>query len=186
MRFCPLATVLDGTRFQESAGGTCYDGWDQSPFSMKHDAVGRHIMEIAVKHRRRPGDSSGRPVSVPGIAGGGNGRQVRHGLLLGVVSGLAAIGCCVSPVVLALLGVATAAQAVTLGDTLYYEYGWFFRAAGIGIAAVAVILYLRRNMSCNLRGANRYRRMLLTLLLSGSVTYVGLFWFTKLLAVWSG
>ena len=57
-------------------------------------------------------------------------RSLRRGLLLGLTSGLAAITCCVSPIVLVLLGVATAAEAVTLGDTLYYDYGWYFRAAG--------------------------------------------------------
>ena len=63
------------------------------------------------------------------------GREIRRGLQAGFASGLAAITCCVSPVVLVLLGVATAAEAVTLGDTLYYEYGWFFRAGGLALAA---------------------------------------------------
>ena len=31
-------------------------------------------------------------------------------------------------------GIATAAQAVTLGDTLYYGYAWFFRAFGLAVA----------------------------------------------------
>ena len=61
---------------------------------------------------------------------------------------MVAITCCVSPVVLALLGVATAAEAVTLGDTLYYTYGWYFRAAGLAVAALAVIL-----SSCPCAGA---------------------------------
>ena len=58
-------------------------------------------------------------------------RQLRAGVLMGLVSGLAGITCCVSPVVLALLGIATAAEAVSLGDTLYYTYGWYFRGAGM-------------------------------------------------------
>ena len=70
-------------------------------------------------------------------------RSLRRGILVGLASGLAAITCCVSPVVLVLLGVATAAEALTLGDTLYYTYGWYFRAAGLGIAVMAVILFLR-------------------------------------------
>ena len=47
-------------------------------------------------------------------------RHLRPGVLMGLVSGFAGITCCVSPVVLALLGIATAAEAVSLGDTLYY------------------------------------------------------------------
>ncbi|MEE8442815.1 MAG: hypothetical protein V3S37_03625 [Dehalococcoidia bacterium] len=121
--------------------------------------------------------------AAPVVAGGG---QVRSGLLLGILSGLTAIMCCVSPVVLVLLGVATAAQAVTLGDTLYYDYGWWFRGGGLGVASVAVILHLRRRKSCSVQGAKGHRRMFLTLLLSGGATYAGLCWFTKMLAVWFG
>ena len=113
-------------------------------------------------------------------------RSLRRGLLFGLASGLAAITCCVSPVVLVLIGVATAAEAVTLGDTLYYEYGWYFRAAGFGVAALAVYLFLRGRGVCNVRGAFQYRRMLLVLVASGAATYAGLFWFTKYLGVWFG
>ena len=68
----------------------------------------------------------------------GPGAEVRKGIKYGLLSGLAGIMCCVSPVVLVLLGVATAAEAVTLGDTLYYGYAWFFRAFGLAVAAIAV------------------------------------------------
>ena len=111
-------------------------------------------------------------------------RSLKRGALVGVGSGLVAITCCVSPVVLALLGVATAAEAVTLGDTLYYTYGWYFRAAGLGVAALAVILFLRGRGVCNVRGAYQYRRMLIVLMASGAATYAGLFWFTKYLGIW--
>ncbi len=113
-------------------------------------------------------------------------RQLRAGVLMGVVSGLAGITCCVSPVVLALLGIATAAEAVSLGDTLYYEYGWYFRGAGLAVAAIAVVLYLRRRGACSIDGAVRYRRTLFVLGLSAVLTYAGLFWFTKYLGVWFG
>ena len=111
-------------------------------------------------------------------------RSLRRGTFLGMASGLVAITCCVSPVVLVLLGVATAAEAVTLGDTLYYTYGWYFRAAGLVIAALAVILFLRGRGVCNVRGAYQYRRTLIVLVASGAVTYAGLFWFTKYLGIW--
>ena len=113
-------------------------------------------------------------------------RSVKRGLLLGLGSGFVAITCCVSPVVLALLGVATAAEAVTLGDTLYYTYGWYFRAAGLAVAALAFILFLRGRGVCNVRGAYHYRRMLIVLVASGAATYAGLFWFTKYLGIWFG
>ena len=105
---------------------------------------------------------------------------------MGLIAGLAAITCCASPVVLVLLGVATAAEAVTLGDTLYYTYGWAFRGAGLLIAVVAMTIYLRRRQACNLKGARRHWRAPAILVVSGGVVYAGLFWFTKYLGVWFG
>ena len=113
-------------------------------------------------------------------------QEVKKGLLFGLASGFTAITCCVSPVVLVLLGIATAAEAVTLGDTLYYTYGWLFRAAGLIVAAAAVVLYLRRRRACSIRGAYQRWRMLTVLAASGGATYAGLFWLTKYLGVWFG
>ena len=113
-------------------------------------------------------------------------RRLRAGVLMGLVSGLTGITCCVSPVVLALLGIATAAEAVSLGDTLYYTYGWYFRGAGMIVATIAVVLYLRQRGACSIDGAYRYRWMLFVLGLSAVFTYAGLFWFTKYLGIWFG
>ena len=109
--------------------------------------------------------------------------QVWRGLLFGVVSGLAAITCCTSPVVLVLLGIASAAEAVTLGDTLYYEYGWWFRAGGLALAVAAVLVHLRRRGRCTLRGAGTVWPLLLTLAAAAAATYAALFWFTKYLGI---
>ena len=127
--------------------------------------------------------SRGAVVSQP-REGGQSG--AKRGALIGLFSGLVAISCCVSPVVLVLLGIATAAEAVSLGDTLYYTYGWLFRGAGLVVASVAVFLYLRQRRRCNLKGAYDYRGMLLTLVISGGATYVAMFWFTRYLGIWFG
>ena len=114
--------------------------------------------------------------------------QVRRGIRFGLLAGAAAITCCVSPVVLVLLGIATAAQAVTLGDTLYYGYGcgWWFRAFGLAVAATAVAVHLRRRGRCTPAGARRSWRLLAALLAAGVATYAALFWFTKYLGIWFG
>ncbi|MCY4377903.1 MAG: hypothetical protein OXC31_29445 [Spirochaetaceae bacterium] len=115
-----------------------------------------------------------------------HGGEIRKGIKFGLLSGLAGIMCCVSPVVLVLLGIATAAEAVTLGDTLYYGYAWFFRAFGLAVATVAVVLYLRKRRMCTLAGARRSWRLLAVLAVAGVGTYIGLFWFTKYLGIWFG
>ena len=132
--------------------------------------------------------------TVPGGAGAAIGagpaaeveRPLRSGIKFGLISGLTAIMCCVSPVVLVLLGIVTAVEAVSLGDTLYYEYGWYFRAAGLAVAVVAVVLHLRGRNSCSVSGARRHWRTLAILVVTAGLTYAGLFWFTKYLGIWFG
>lgn len=88
--------------------------------------------------------------------------------------------------VLALLGVVTAAEAVTLGDTLYYDYGWYFRGAGLVVGVFTFVLYLRGRRSCSLRGARRHKGAAGLLLLSAAAIYLTLFWFTRYLGIWFG
>lgn len=47
--------------------------------------------------------------------------------------------CCLSPVILVLLGVASVSFASSLADTFYGEYKWVFR--GVGLLALLVSLY---------------------------------------------
>ncbi len=104
-------------------------------------------------------------------------------LWIGVGAGAAAILCCLSPVILFLLGLSTATEAIALGDRLYYGYAWYFRAAGLGFATVATVLYLRRRRSCSVAGARRHWRSLLGIALATVVTYGALYAATGYLAV---
>ena len=79
-------------------------------------------------------DAEGQQDGPSDVPGGQTGPELKSGAAIGLVSGFAAITCCVSPVVFVLIGIATAAEAVTLGDTLYYDYGWLFRAFGAAVA----------------------------------------------------
>lgn len=54
--------------------------------------------------------------------------------------------CCLSPVILVLLGISTVSFASSLADTLYGDYKWVFRFVG-GIALLASLaFYLRRQI----------------------------------------
>jgi len=103
-------------------------------------------------------------------------------LWIGVGAGVIGIVCCVSPVVLFLLGISTAAEAVTLGDRLYYGYAWYFRGAGLLLAAAATIIYLRRRRSCSIAGAAAHWRTLLSVGVTMVVTYAVLYAITGYLA----
>jgi len=99
----------------------------------------------------------------------------RSGLKLGVLAGLVGISCCVGPTVLALLGLASVSFAISLSNTLYYGYGWYFRGAALLIGALGVVGLLRRRKSCTLRGAREQWQLLLTVVAAMAVVYVALY-----------
>ncbi len=53
--------------------------------------------------------------------------------------------CCLSPVILVLLGVSTVSFASSLADTLYGEYKWVFRGVGLLALMLSLVYYLRRS-----------------------------------------
>jgi len=99
-----------------------------------------------------------------------------------LVAGLAGISCCVGPTVLALLGLSSVSFAISLGNTLYYQYGWYFRGAALVLAAAGVVSLLRKRKSCTLRGTREQWRLLATVVAAMVVVYVGLYGLTTWLA----
>jgi hypothetical protein len=111
----------------------------------------------------------------------------RAGWKLGALAGLVGIACCVSPVVLVLLGLSSVSFAISLGNTLYYGYGWYFRAAALVLAVSGVVAILRTRRACSLRGARAHWRLLLTVGLTMLIVYAVLYGITAYLdRVYSG
>ena len=99
--------------------------------------------------------------------------------VLGVVSipALLASLCCLSPVVLVLLGISTVSFGASLADTLYGDYKWLFRAVGFLALLVSVIVYLRRKRGiCTLDDAKRRRtevvNVVMLALIGGVLAYL--------------
>ncbi|MEK7193480.1 MAG: hypothetical protein AAB652_01695 [Patescibacteria group bacterium] len=102
--------------------------------------------------------------------------------------------CCLSPVILVLFGLSTAAFASSLADTLYGEYKWLFRVIGFILLAGSIILYLRRQKGiCTLNEAKKHRNEIINIvLISVSAAVIGyLIWLYviveyvgKLLSIW--
>lgn len=103
-------------------------------------------------------------------------------LWIGLLAGVTGILCCASPVVLFLFGVASASEAISLGDHLYNNYAWYFRAAGMAVGIVATLVYLRRRNRCSIAGARAEWRTLLSVIATAVATYIVLFITTDLLA----
>ncbi|MEX2556511.1 MAG: hypothetical protein WEB06_12905 [Actinomycetota bacterium] len=103
---------------------------------------------------------------------------------LGAFAGLAAISCCVFPIVLVLFGLATASEAIALGNRLYGDWGWVFKIVGAAFAAAGVVIHLRRSGECTVQGARRHRAYIARILLVALVVYWVVYGATKLLAAW--
>ncbi len=106
----------------------------------------------------------------------------RRGIALGALAGLVGIACCVTPTALALLGLASVSFAVSLGNTLYYDYGWYFRAAALALAAAGTVKILRDRQACSWRGAWTSRRLILIVAAVMIAVYSVLYMLTAWLA----
>jgi len=85
--------------------------------------------------------------------------------------------CCLSPVILVLLGLSSVSFASSLADTLYGDYKWYFRAVGLVLLLVAAVFYLRRAKGiCTIDQVKKRRNEVLNIvsivLISGVVIYV--------------
>ncbi|PIR52524.1 hypothetical protein COU76_06045 [Candidatus Peregrinibacteria bacterium CG10_big_fil_rev_8_21_14_0_10_49_10] len=86
--------------------------------------------------------------------------------------------CCLSPVILVLLGISTVSFAGSLADTLYGDYKWIFRGVGLLLLIISLVLYFRKRGVCTLDQAKRSRNKIMnTVLMSLIVAIAGYFFF---------
>lgn len=81
--------------------------------------------------------------------------------------------CCLSPVILVLLGISSVSFASSLTDTLYGGYKWVFR--GIGLVALLgslVYYWYRQKGVCTLDAAKRHRNEIVNSIMLALVTGV--------------
>lgn len=102
--------------------------------------------------------------------------------------------CCLSPIILVLFGLSTAVFAGSLADTLYGNYKWLFRIAGLLLLAVSIIFYLRKQKKiCTINEARKRRNEIINIILIAVSTaiisyivwlYVIVEYMGKLLNIW--
>lgn len=86
--------------------------------------------------------------------------------------------CCLSSVVVVLFGLGTVTFASSLADTLYGEYKWVFRSAGLLLLAISIFLYYRKKGVCTLDQAKKRRNEIInTVILSLITAVAGYFFF---------
>lgn len=95
--------------------------------------------------------------------------------------------CCLSPVIVVLLGLGSVTFASTLADTLYGEYKWVFRSIGLIMLVVALILHFRRQGVCTLDQAKRERsRIINTVIITLTTGIVGYIIFLYVIVHYAG
>ncbi len=103
--------------------------------------------------------------------------KIKEALKIGSIPAIIASLCCLSPVILVLLGLSTASFASSLADNLYGNYKWVFRAVGLILLILSLIFYFRRTKGiCSIDEAKKRRQEIinisLTVLIVGVVLYV--------------
>jgi len=100
----------------------------------------------------------------------------------GLVGGL----CCLTPIVLVMFGLAGVSFAAGLGNVLYGEYRWVFRALGLLFVATGLVVYFRRKGVCTLDEAKRQRNRIINVsaLVIAGFTGVYIFWTYVVLHYW--
>ncbi len=87
--------------------------------------------------------------------------------------------CCLSPVILVLLGVSTISFASSLADTFYGEFKWVFRGLGLIALLFSLFYYLKRKKGvCTIDDVVRRRNEIINYIaLSLIVAIVGYIFF---------
>ena len=104
---------------------------------------------------------------------------------------VAASLCCLSPVILVLLGLGTASFAGSLADTLYGSYKWVFRIIGLILLGLSLILYFRKKGVCTLDQVKRRRNEIINTILIALIAAVGGYFFflyvvVEYIGMWMG
>ena len=94
------------------------------------------------------------------------------------ISTLFASMCCLSPILLFIFGLSTAAFATSLTDTLYGTYAWAFRLLGLVLLAVGFVWYYRKKGICTLNQVKQQRNKIInTVLLTLIITILAYLFF---------
>ena len=101
---------------------------------------------------------------------------------IGIISGTIALLCCISPVILVLLGLSSVTAAIALGNNLFNNYKLYFIGASAVFLVGAILYKLKKQNQCSLSGARKNLNKILLTLIIGVVVYIIWYVFTSWLA----
>ena len=109
-------------------------------------------------------------------------KDTKKALGFGAIAGTIAIFCCVSPLILVLLGLTTVTAAVALGNNLFTNYKIYFIAASLLFLFITLILYLKNKLSGSLSGVRKNIKIIIVSVFSAILVYIFWYYFTTWLA----
>lgn len=80
--------------------------------------------------------------------------------------------CCLTPVILLLVGLSTVTFATSLTNVLYGDYKWAFRALGLVLLTIALIIHFRKQKICTLDDVKKHRRKVINTILIALIVAV--------------
>lgn len=101
---------------------------------------------------------------------------------IGFGAGTIALLCCVSPIVLVLLGLSTVSGAIALGYNLYDNYKVYFVGASLIFLTAALYLHFRKNKICTIEGVKTHKNIIIVAVIVMVLTYIFWYYFTTWLA----
>jgi len=101
---------------------------------------------------------------------------------IGVITGTIALLCCISPIILVLLGLSTTAGAIALGTNLFDNYKLYFISASIIFMVIAILFYLKNKNQCSISGVRQNINKILLTFIVAVLVYI--LWY--ILTSWLG
>lgn len=81
--------------------------------------------------------------------------------------------CCLSPIILVLLGISTVSFASSLSDIFYGTYKWWFRLAGFLTLVISLVYYFRRKRGiCTIDDVKRRKNEIINFVALSVVVFV--------------
>jgi len=80
--------------------------------------------------------------------------------------------CCLTPIILVLLGLSTITFAASLTNVLYGDYKWAFRTAGLLLLVLSLFIYFRSKGICTINEAKRQKNKIINIILISIIAAV--------------
>ncbi|MBI1972680.1 hypothetical protein HYS50_01610, partial [Candidatus Woesearchaeota archaeon] len=90
-------------------------------------------------------------------------KEKKNVFFISIIASIFASLCCLTPIVLVLLGLSSVTFAASLGDFLYGTYKWAFRGAGLLLAFGALYFYFRRRGICTVNDYKKNRNKVINI-----------------------